>query len=395
MEKRLRLKICFVLSLLSLSIYQGLTQTGTPPTGISELEYTESSLNSFKLKMDSLKSGTRKKVRIVHIGDFHIQPDKFSGKIRNELQDKYGNGGRGFIFPYAAAKTNGPKDYTSATCANWTRCRNVDYNSKLPIGLAGMMIKSLDDSGSVNVHVGYDSLPNTFSKATLIFSGQEGMEVCLNRTSIKQCIKLRNLPYDTISWVSNNTDRDLSVAFRNGNLSLYGLYVENEAPGIIYNAIGVAGARFTDYNHTAYFFQQLGLLNADLVIISLGTNESYSSHYTDTAFLATAKLFLSEVKKACPGADIILTCPSENYHVRNHQPIENPQVAKANAVLRTLAREDKLAIWDLYKAMGGRGSMKAWKKEGLVNPDYIHFLKGGYKLQGELFSKALVEFVER
>jgi len=66
-----------------------------------------------------------------------------------------------------------------------------------------------------------------------------------------------------------------------------------------------------------------------------------------------------------------------------------------NTALRHLAFENKLAIWDLYKAMGGKGSMKEWKKQGMVNNDYIHFLKSGYKLQGELFSGALMDFIGR
>ena len=39
--------------------------------------------------------------------------------------------------------------------------------------------------------------------------------------------------------------------------------------------IGVNGATYDDYNNTEIFFNQLPHLNPDLVIVSLGTNESF------------------------------------------------------------------------------------------------------------------------
>jgi hypothetical protein len=372
----------------------GKAQIENLPPGDNVLENAEKGLPAFRARIDSLKACKRKKIRIVHIGDSHIQPDKFTGEIRTELQTRYGDGGRGFLFPYTAAKTNGPRDYTCSTCTDWVRCRNVDYAHKIPLGLAGMVIQSQEDSGSFSMHMGYDSLPLHFSKATLFFSSPPGTEVVLNKTRIVRTGVNGKHLFDTLTCSSFMPERDITVCFQNGNLCLHGLYVENETPGIVYSAIGVAGARFIDFCQTDYFFEQLQLLNADVIVVSLGTNESYNSHYTDENFITTTTLFLSKLRKACPHAEVILTCPSENYYLDKKQPVPNLKVEKVNRILRKIALDNNYAIWDLYKAMGGKGSMKAWKKEGLVNPDYVHFLKGGYKLQGELFSKALIDYLE-
>src|SRR5690606_27294574 len=52
-------------------------------------------MTGFYKALDALRSGTRQKVNVVHIGDSHIQADIFSGRLRTLLQDTgaFGNGG--------------------------------------------------------------------------------------------------------------------------------------------------------------------------------------------------------------------------------------------------------------------------------------------------------------
>ena len=56
---------------------------------------------------------------------------------------------------------------------------------------------------------------------------------------------------------------------------LNGLILENNNSGILYHNIGVNGAKLSDYNKYPLFFEQLKSLNPDLIIIGLGTNESF------------------------------------------------------------------------------------------------------------------------
>src|ERR1700722_15048738 len=67
-------------------------------------------LDSFYKKLSVLKKTNKGVVRIVHIGDSHIQADILSGTVRNKLQQYFGNAGRGLIFPYQLAKSNAPAD---------------------------------------------------------------------------------------------------------------------------------------------------------------------------------------------------------------------------------------------------------------------------------------------
>jgi hypothetical protein len=60
--------------------------------------------------------------------------------------------------------------------------------------------------------------------------------------------------------------------------------LENDDAGVIYSGIGVNGAKCSDYNKFPMFFEQLPALEADLVIISLGTNESFQKNFNSDKF---------------------------------------------------------------------------------------------------------------
>ena len=63
-------------------------------------------------RMDSLEHHTSDGiVRILHIGDSHIQAEFVTNALRAMLQEVYGNAGRGLVSPLRLAGTNQPVDY--------------------------------------------------------------------------------------------------------------------------------------------------------------------------------------------------------------------------------------------------------------------------------------------
>jgi len=80
-------------------------------------------LYPFFEKLVQLEKNKEGKINIVHIGDSHIQGDFLTNAARKLLQQQFGDGGRGFIFPYSQNKpTNKP--YYFSTNAIWQICRN-------------------------------------------------------------------------------------------------------------------------------------------------------------------------------------------------------------------------------------------------------------------------------
>jgi len=102
-------------------------------------------LDGFLQKLDRLYEGRKQRITIVHLGDSHVQADYLTGYLRRRWQQRYGNAGRGLVFPYAQASTHGPLDLNWQTNAQWVYRRRTFSRRKLPVGIAGMTVQTTGD----------------------------------------------------------------------------------------------------------------------------------------------------------------------------------------------------------------------------------------------------------
>ena len=58
-------------------------------------------------------------LRIVHLGDSHVQFGSYTEGLRDRLQHTYGNAGFGLVFPYSAARTYTPAGYSTEHEGEW------------------------------------------------------------------------------------------------------------------------------------------------------------------------------------------------------------------------------------------------------------------------------------
>ena len=360
----------------------------TQSAGKGGVERFGNSFADFTEAMRALTSGERSKVHILHIGDSHVQPDNFTGEVRRQLQRVYGNGGRGLVFPYALAQTNGPKDFSVSSTAQWKSSWCTHDSHAFGLGIAGMGIRSVQDSGTVEVDLGSDSSAHLIQSGFVLYS--------LDRPDSGSVTLRSGIPkqgatkgFDAQFFQGPIPGDSVAFSFRGSRLILHGLYLERAEAGIVYSAAGVAGARFRDFNRSAFFFDQIALLQPDLVVVSLGTNESFDSGFSESAFAAEVDSVIRSVRERLPGVDILLTLPSENYRLKSGKAQPNAVVRQVHRVLRMQAEHHGLSVWDLHEAMGGEGSMLKWMEEGLVNPDHIHYRRAGYNRQGVLLFEAI------
>lgn len=170
---------------------------------------------------------------------------------------------------------------------------------------------------------------------------------------------------------------------------IYGLVFENTTEqGVLYNAIGVNGATFNHYNKATHFFEQLKRLEADLVIVSLGTNESLGSKLDNKVFSNQSALFFENLKEALPMSAVLVTTNPAVLKKKKYKNEGNEVVRK---VLISQAMRGGFAYWDLQKIMGEKGAMENWQKTKLARKDGVHFTRKGYKIQAELLFDAIMK----
>ena len=100
--------------------------------------YNAKVLGSFFKKLKENEDHNNQKISIVHIGDSHIQSDLMTNEIRLNLQQKFGNAGRGLVFPYQLAKTNGSYNERFYSNRVWESYRNIHSFKSVPVGLSGI-----------------------------------------------------------------------------------------------------------------------------------------------------------------------------------------------------------------------------------------------------------------
>ena len=340
--------------------------------------------------------------KVVHIGDSHIQADWFSGKLRSLLQEQYGNAGIGILFPYRQIKTNSPPSFSSVSSAPFiaskiTKCKTscdvgiVGYNAQIPAG------------SMVVFNIKKDTQPQFVS---VIFQSDNEHAIGFNHDNQEENYTTQtSTTYNITSY-----KKPLSNSFHlntKSNITLNGIISSNGNPGVIYYTIGANGATFNNYINSNLFFQQLKSLQPDLIIISMGTNESVSDISADSLSVQLQN-FHSKILEA--GADkIIYTTPADNYlrksvttrkkvkgkwrTRRTIAYINNPKVEIIRQTMINFCNQQQVMCWDLYRAMGGDRSMRQWVQTGYAAKDHIHFSKGGYEIQGMLLFDALQKYV--
>ena len=124
-------------------------------TSLNTIQFPQgnASFEPFFKKLDTLVFENRGKVRILHIGGSHLQADVISGRIREHLIKEYpgASGGRGFVFPYSAARTNTPASYASSYKGIWDKNKNVQREITKPLGLLGIAISTSDPRAEITL----------------------------------------------------------------------------------------------------------------------------------------------------------------------------------------------------------------------------------------------------
>ncbi len=414
-------------------------------------------------KLSNLERNKQGKINIVHIGDSHIQADFFTNTIRQALQDKFGNGGFGFTFPYSLVRTNGSRYVKYACNATWQSLLNVYPVADVGVGLSGialytsaenfvLQLSTSDDYEFNKVKIIYPSKKSHYkmsitaeplhvSSTGVVSASTIGMKyhkvkageslglisrkygvtvaqikkanglrsnmirpkqtlkVPLKATRVQPKVQVSNIEKDSIDYVNlvskpyyssytSDTLMNRITILPDGQSAMYnlnGFVIENDKPGVIYHSIGVNGAKISDYNKYPLFFEQLPILNPDLIVLSFGTNESFGK-LSDSEYIYQLNEFVKNIKILNRNAIVLVMTPPPSMFRRRRT---NTYITDYSIALMGL---NNLPVWDLYKRMGGAsGIAPKGEYAGMIARDKVHYTTGGYQAQGELFASDFID----
>ena len=158
-------------------------------------------------------------------------------------------------------------------------------------------------------------------------------------------------------------------------------------------AIGINGATTRNYMKP----EQLAAIKAqrpDLLILSFGTNEGYDTEYRAERHIGQLQRFIAALRENCGDSVCILltTPPGCLRKAADGGKVENKNNGIVAETIANFARENNLALWNLYDIVGGdENACKNWQRGNYFQGDGVHFKNTAYELQGRLLGQAIAK----
>jgi lysophospholipase L1-like esterase len=274
--------------------------------------------------------------------------------------------------------------FKTKASGNWTGISVLKPASGINIGLIGYAVSTWDTAAKIE-WIAKDSLLSF--RRVRIWTETDSCALQPDLGSgfvlVNQQRNGRMRYYDFESATSvNKFILSLRKVAVGDQFTLHGIELPVEEKGIDYIDLGIAGAQFTHLKSRANLvFDQIKILQPDLIICSFGTNEAYNANWESQSYKKAWLEFIQEIQIHSPKSVFLLTSPPDT---RSQNRVPKYQ----QEVIRVLS-ELKVPFYDLNAAMGGFGSSLDWVKNGCFLKDQLHLTKEGYQLQAKLFALAL------
>ena len=370
------------------------------------IEDESNSLTAFYQRLNEIKSQGRK-VRIMHYGDSLIAGDYVTRTTRRLLQKTFGDAGHGFFLAGKGSRWYGRQWVNLKSRGQWSKKRYTRSKVESDVfGLGGVSFTSSSKGASISakptgiqlggsvdrLEIHYLTQPNGGS-FTLTAGGQN-VEISTNAENTQAKREILTLAGKHQGEIKATLNGD-------GEVTLYGLVFERNQRGVIYDALGLEGARaklLLKLMGPAWT-HQIRQRSPDLYILHFGTNESENSRMSMTSYKAGVLQVIRRFKKALPKASCMLLSPMD----RGEKDPETgkiksmPIVRKIVNAQREVAASSGCAFWSTYDAMGGQGSMAKWYSATpkLAGGDLTHPTGSGANRIGAMFFAALMDGYQR
>ena len=353
-------------------------------------------INTFEGKLDKLLRTRRGHINVWHVGGSHVQADILSHRLRCHFATLAGTRGtRGMLFPFAMARTNSGRDYSITHTGAWTTARNIPFDDSLPLGITGIAAATSDQHATITLNLDNGHTPVWDFDALRILAQSTAPPDSLTITlSDDNGNHWQLTPRDDGSYgvghLPTLTSATLTIDNPTGaRFILNGIEPVSGRQGTInYYSSGINGASTASWLHCQLLQQDLMRVKPDLVIFGIGINDAATTtqKFDPDVFKERYNRIIDMIKAANPDVMLLFITNNDSfYHKR----------ANANALIVRdamveLARQHGGCVWDCLGVMGGLGSSTAWRRNGLMAKDRIHFTRTGYELCADLLFEALI-----
>jgi len=334
-------------------------------------------------------------VRVLHIGDSHIQAEGITSRVRRHIQSQFGSAGRGLVAPLRLAGTNAPADYSLKSGSSLRSSRMLKKPWSTPMGFSGVAVQPVDDSLEFSISCG-----DAFDRLRIYATDEFPIAVECAETEPDYVYSPDSACVTDVRLLREVNSVAIKLRLSSG-AAVTAIELLNGDTGVEYSAIGNNGATFANYVDLPGFAASTAILAPDLIIISLGTNEAFG-RISDADMAAQIHSMVSSLRYHNPDATLLLTTPQECYkrttsrrgrgrrrrRVRSYAV--NTNIERMRRIINEYGEAHGIAVYDWYEIAGGADSASKWLSHRLMNTDRIHLTWDGYHLMGDMLATALI-----
>jgi lysophospholipase L1-like esterase len=337
-------------------------------------------------------------VRIVQFGDSHTAADVGTAVFRHLLQERFGDGGRGFVSigrpwkSYFAEMIRGGMagDFEAAR----TTFKDGRYLGDGRYGLLGIGVRSAQSGSRAWAEV---RTPFTHAEIAYLEQPQGGsFDVFVDGAKVGR-VATQAKTIGSGFYPIDASDGPHQVELHTvgeGEVRILGMTLDLPRAGVVVDELGINGAQIASLlrANEDHFVEQLRHRAPDLVVLAYGTNEALDPDLSDSDYERKMVDELQRVEKAVPDASCLLLGPPDLAR-RGEKGTSGPwktwpRVPEIVAAQKRVAAAAKCAFYDQLEAMGGPGSMMTWVNEAdsRASSDHVHMRKNGYTQLGTSFA---------
>ena len=331
--------------------------------------------------------------RVLHYGDSPTTADSITADVRSLLQQHFGDAGHGFVLiakPWAWYGHRGVEAHGTGwhiEAASQNRAKDGFH------GLGGVSFEGgagaeshlvlREDHARMEVHY----LLQPGGGVLRVEAGGALLGKVNTDGEFKQpAFEMFQLPEGA---------RELDLTVESGPVRMFGVILERNGPGVIYNSLGLNGGQVQMVLRCferSQWAAELQHEDPDLVVVNYGTNESLYADYIERYYPNELREVIRRIKTALPKSSILVMSPMDRGERDSSGQIATPPtLPRLVEIQRQVAAETGCAFFNTFQAMGGEGTMARWyeSQPRLVSADFMHPLPAGAKKVGVLLDQAL------
>ncbi len=380
--------------------------TGVCPDGLCQPE----ALNGVFEALAAVEAGERTRpVHVLQIGDSHTAGDRITGKLRAELQNRFGRAGRGVLAPGLPYDGYAPFHVVVGSAGWVTQLAPLQPPAGAPsprVGLSGAR-----STGVGEAVMGFE-LEAGAAAATVGVCGRAlgpGPGLAVEANGVSRAMDFNGTGRDAEVCREMVLDRpaaDVRLRPLGDGAVVDSVRLDGRGPGVVLSNLGRVGATIRDLaaRDEATVAAELAAWRPQLIVLAFGTNEGFDDGLDAAAYEALLRGQVTRLRRLAPEASLMMLGAPDSQRngvvdgcSADRLRAPPPVLAVVRDVQGRVAADMGVAFWDWHGRMGGDCSADrlALLTEPFMRGDRVHFTSTGADWIGGVLAGDLMAAYER